>query len=103
MKTTHISYSITKNCVILTYLVNGIEINALIEPFQFCAYLRDLNLIEGITRGLLVHYNCHWLTWLEFMVESSIMKLFTDEVMQAITEHHHESEAKKAQFFALNN
>lgn len=107
MMSKYLSFSISKDCVILTYLWDAQEVTAVIEPYTFATYLSDLKIVNDRMNDSLqklhIDFNGEWMTWREFIIESQTRRIYTNELLQRITERHHETESIKNAYYALNN
>lgn len=103
-----ISFSLQKESVIITYLQDGNEINAFIEPYQFCTYLVDLEVINdrGRFRGeTIFNYSNsgNWYSWETLISTPNMIAKFTNELMTKVLIRHIETENIKTLFLTLNN
>jgi hypothetical protein len=101
-----ISFSISKDCVIITYSLDGKEINAIIEPFSFCTHLKDLNVIENrkmVGDTLMVSYLGGWIQWRMFVCDSQMDCVYTDGFLQVLLERHLDTEMFKELHHASGN
>lgn len=103
-----IAFSINKDSIILEYLNDTKEMIAYIEPYTFCTYLVDLNVIydrdKVFPNGLKVWLSSYVsMTWREFIIMAVREKIFTDELLEAIIERHIETEIIKKAFHSVGN
>lgn len=107
-------FSINKESVILEYEHEGKEVIAVIEPYAFCTYLCDLKILFDrnhfkpyISRDdeiLRVYYTeWFWVSWSKFITDFQLAKLFTDELLQQITNRHFQTEILESVFHTNGN
>ena len=104
-----ICFNPSKETVILEYRQDdNKEIIAFIEPYTFCTYLVDFNVIHDRDKtypsGVKVWLTPYTsLTWNEFLIMAVREKLFTDELLECIVERHSETESIKHAFHCVGN
>ncbi len=98
-----ISWSVTKDCLILTYSLNGKEINAIVEPYTVSTYLVDLEVANdrAVMLGkLAINYRNTWMEWKQFIVEARVVIEYR---MQDILERHCQTEIIKSALHTHGN
>lgn len=98
-----ISWSVTKDCLILTYLLNDKEINAMVEPYTVSTYLVDLEIANDravIFGKLAINYRNTWMEWKQFIVEARVI---LDYRMEDILKRHVQTELIKSAFRTHGN
>jgi hypothetical protein len=102
-----IAFSISKSSIILEYKQEDKEVISIIEPYLFCTYLVDLNVIGDriINSGntLMVTYLGGWITFAMFVFDSQTDCIYTPALLDAILERHSETEFLKTVFDTKGN
>jgi hypothetical protein len=68
-----ITYSISKDSLIIEYSIDSKEIIAIIEPYTASTYFIDCGIAQGRDKNSIctvIKYQDQWLTWREFIIEA---------------------------------
>lgn len=98
-----ISYSISKDSLIITYIANGHEITDPIGTYEAATYFVDCGIAKDramILGHLAISYKNTWITWRDFIIEA---RTEISDRIEDILARHFCTEILKREYLALNN